>query len=54
VLELEDRIAQAAEKAPTDDAQIQSLRQLITRVRAEYDGVVQEEENGCGRPAACT
>ncbi|APD48072.1 preprotein translocase subunit SecA [Synechococcus sp. CS-602] len=44
VLELEDRIAQAAEKAPTDDAQIQSLRQLITRVRAEYDGVVQEEE----------
>ncbi|MCS5691379.1 preprotein translocase subunit SecA [Cyanobium sp. FGCU-6] len=44
VLELEDRIAQAAEKAPTDDPQIQALRQLITRVKGEYDAVVKQEE----------
>ncbi|WP_216901713.1 preprotein translocase subunit SecA [Synechococcus sp. CCY 9618] len=44
VLELEDRIAQAAEKAPTDDPQIQRLRELIARVRAEYDEVVKQEE----------
>lgn len=44
VLELEDRIAQAAEKAPTDDPQIQRLRELIAQVRAEYDGVVKQEE----------
>jgi preprotein translocase subunit SecA len=44
VLELEDRIAQAAEKAPTDDPQIQALRDLIGRVRAEYDLVVKQEE----------
>jgi preprotein translocase subunit SecA len=44
VLELEDRIAQAAEKAPTDDPQIQELRDLIARVKAEYDVVVKDEE----------
>jgi len=44
VLELEDRIAQAAEKAPTDDPQIQRLRELIAQVRAEYDVVVKQEE----------
>jgi preprotein translocase subunit SecA len=44
VLQLEDRIAQAAEKAPIDDPQIQALRSLIARVRAEYDVVVKEEE----------
>ena len=44
VLELEDRIAQAAEKAPTDDAEIQQLRTLIARVKGEYDVVVNEEE----------
>jgi preprotein translocase subunit SecA len=44
VLELEDRIAQAAEKAPTDDPQIQQLRQLIARVRGEYDLVVKQED----------
>ena len=44
VLELEDRIAQAAEKAPTEDAQIQALRELIARVKAEYDAVVRQEE----------
>jgi preprotein translocase subunit SecA len=44
VLELEDRIAQAAEKAPTDDAHIQNLRRMIARVRGEYDAVVKQEE----------
>ncbi|MCP9824144.1 preprotein translocase subunit SecA, partial [Synechococcus sp. EJ6-Ellesmere] len=44
VLELEDRIAQAAEKAPTDDPQIAQLRALIARVKAEYDLVVRSEE----------
>jgi preprotein translocase subunit SecA len=44
VLELEDRIAQAAEKAPTDDGQILALRRMIARVKAEYDEVVKQEE----------
>jgi preprotein translocase subunit SecA len=44
VLELEDRIAQAAEKAPTDDPQIQAMRELIARVKGEYDAVVKQEE----------
>ena len=44
VLELEDRIAQAAEKAPTEDAQIQDRRALIARVKGEYDAVVRQEE----------
>jgi len=45
VLELEDRIAQAAEKAPTADAQIQRIREVIGQVRAEYDEVVKQEED---------
>ncbi|MBC1262449.1 preprotein translocase subunit SecA [Synechococcus sp. BSF8S] len=44
VLELDDRIAQAAEKAPAEDPQIQQLRHTIARVRGEYDAVVQQEE----------
>jgi preprotein translocase subunit SecA len=44
VLELEDRIAQAAEKAPTDDAEIRRMREVIGRVRSEYDSVVRQEE----------
>ena len=44
VLDLEERIATAAEKAPTDDPQIQSLREAIALVRGEYDAVVKEEE----------
>jgi preprotein translocase subunit SecA len=44
VLELEDRIAQAAEKAPTDDVQILELRRMIARVRAEFDVLVRQEE----------
>ena len=43
-IELEERIATAAEKAPTDDPEIQSLREAIARVRGEYDAVVKQEE----------
>ena len=43
VIELEERIA-AAEKAPTDDSQIQALRAAIAQVKAEYDAVVKQEE----------
>jgi len=44
VLELEDRIAQAAEKAPTDNPEITWMREMIGRVKAEYDLVVRQEE----------
>ena len=44
VLELEDRIAQAAEKAPTSDSNIQRIREVIATVKAEYDLVVKQEE----------
>jgi preprotein translocase subunit SecA len=44
VLELEDRIAQAAERAPIEDPQLLRLRELIGRVKAEYDVVVKQEE----------
>ncbi|AII42097.1 preprotein translocase subunit SecA [Synechococcus sp. KORDI-100] len=44
VIELEERIATAAEKAPTDDPHIQALRGAIARVRSEYDTVVKQEE----------
>ena len=44
VIELEERIATAAEKAPIQDPQIQSLREAIAAVKSEYDVVVNEEE----------
>jgi preprotein translocase subunit SecA len=44
LLELEDRIAQAAEKAPSEDPQIQALRDCIAQVKAEYDAVVKQNE----------
>jgi len=46
VIELEDRIATAAEKAPTNDLLIQSLRESLASVKEEYEKVlIQEEEN---------
>jgi preprotein translocase subunit SecA len=45
LLELEDRIALAAEKAPTSDPQIQQMRDLIRRIKSEYDVVVKQEES---------
>ena len=44
IIDLEERIATAAEKAPTDDSEIQALRQAIARVKDEYDAVVKQEE----------
>ncbi|CAK22567.1 Preprotein translocase SecA subunit [Synechococcus sp. WH 7803] len=44
VIELEDHIATAAEKAPTDDPAIAALRAAIARVKGEYDDVVKQEE----------
>ncbi len=44
VIELEDRISTAAEKAPTDDPNIAALRKAITLVKKEYDVVVVQEE----------
>ena len=43
VIELRKWIATAAEKAPTEDPQIQVLREAISRVKTEYDAVKQEE-----------
>ena len=44
VLELEERIAQAAEKAPIDDPQLLDLRRCIALVKGEYEVVVKQEE----------
>ena len=44
MIDLEDRISNAAEKAPTDDLQIAALRKAISMVKAEYDAVVTHEE----------
>ena len=43
-LELEERIAKAAEKAPTKDPQIIKLRKAIALIKEEYDAVLKEEE----------
>jgi len=46
IFELEDKIATAAEKAPTEDILIKSLRQVLSSVKTEYEKVlIQEEEN---------
>jgi len=45
-IELDDRIATAAEKAPTDDKLLQSLRKVLSNIKKEYENVlIQEEEN---------
>ena len=43
-LELEERIAKAAEKAPTKDEQIIKLRKAIALIKEEYDVVLKDEE----------
>jgi preprotein translocase subunit SecA len=45
VLDLEDRISSAAEKAPSDDEGILALRQVISRIRADYDAVIATEQS---------
>jgi len=45
-IELEDKIATAAEKAPTEDNLIQSLREVLSNIKREYETVLMlEEEN---------
>ena len=44
LLELDDKIATAAEKAPTDDLSIKSLRILLKDVKTEYEKVLISEE----------
>jgi len=44
VLELDDRIATAAEKAPTDDYLIKLLRESLSDVKREYEKVLIHEE----------
>ena len=44
LIELEDRIATAAEKAPTKDNLIKSLRDVLASVKAEYEKVLEFEE----------
>ena len=43
-LELDDKIATAAEKAPTDDLLLQSLRIVLKEVKNEYEKVLIDEE----------
>jgi preprotein translocase subunit SecA len=45
VLELEDRITSAAEKAPSGDTGILQLRQVIAQIRADYDSVIATEQS---------
>ena len=44
LIDLEDRISTAAEKAPTEDTEIQALRKGISMVKNEYEVVVNEED----------
>ena len=44
VLEIDDRIATAAEKAPTDDNLIKLLRESLSDVKKEYEKVLIHEE----------
>ncbi len=44
VIELDDRIATAAEKAPTNDKLIKLLREVLASVKLEYETVLKVEE----------
>ena len=44
LIELEDKIATSAEKAPTDDPLIKALREILTDVKKEYETVLAKEE----------
>ena len=45
VLELEDRISSAGEKAPSEDAGIMQLREVMAMIRADYDSVIGAEQS---------
>ena len=44
LIDLEDRIATAAEKTPTTDKDIESLRSAIQLIKEEYEAVLKHEE----------
>jgi len=44
IIELEDRIATASEKTPTNDENIEDLRKAIQMIKNEYDLVIKKEE----------
>lgn len=44
-LDAEDKVAVAAEKAPTDDVVIQKLREAYNRVKQEYEQFTNQEHN---------
>ena len=44
LIELEDRIATAAENTPTEDDEISSLRSAIKLIKEEYEAVIKNEE----------
>ena len=44
LIDLEDKISTAAEKAPTNDSNISALRNAIQLIKSEYDLVVNQEE----------
>ena len=44
LITLDERLNVAAEKAPTQDPWIQKLRRLMQRIRGEYDGVTDREQ----------
>ena len=44
LIELEDRIATAAENTPTDDDEISALRSAIKLIKEEYEVVIKNEE----------
>jgi preprotein translocase subunit SecA len=44
-LQAEDKLAVAAEKAPTDDPVIQKLRDVYNRIREEYEALHQAEHD---------
>jgi preprotein translocase subunit SecA len=45
ILELEDRISSAGEKAPSEDPGIMQLRDVMARIRADYDSVIATEQS---------
>ena len=53
VLELEDRISSAAEKAPSEDAGIMQLRQVLAQIRADYDAVISTEQASVRETGGC-
>ena len=53
MLDLEERISSAAEKAPTDDPQIVALRHIISLVKDEFDVVVNQRKHALGLLVDC-